>query len=314
MSIRDNVHRLLGELPAGIALVAVAKGRTPEEVAEAVGAGVSMVGENYVQEAERARGAVGGGVQWHFIGHLQRNKVKKAVALCDMIQTVDSVELAREIDRLSAALGKVMPVLVEINSAREKQKTGVMPEEAGSLVKSISGLAHARVMGLMTIGPFTADFEEIRPYFTATRALFEQLKAMELPNVEMRYLSMGMTDSYKVALQEGANMVRIGTAIFGARPSKPPAAREEAVTDAEALAREERVREKTDAAGNRWRKVYFGGGRHFINWLAQCRELGEVEVEEIPAAGFACFAEGGEKVYRIWMKEGGQPSLENQKG
>src|SRR5512136_2811513 len=122
MSIRDNVRQLLGELPAGVALVAVAKGRTPDEVAEAVDAGVSIVGENYVQEAEHARGAVSGGVQWHFTGHLQRNKVKKAVALFDMIQTVDSVELAREIDRHSALLGKVMPVLVEINSAREKQK------------------------------------------------------------------------------------------------------------------------------------------------------------------------------------------------
>jgi PLP dependent protein len=219
MAIRENVRHLLGELPAGVTLVAVVKGRTAAEVAEAVDAGVSIVGENYVQEAERIRGAVGDRVKWHFIGHLQKNKVKKAVELFDMIQTIDSLELAREVDRLSASLGKITEVLVEINSAREKQKTGVAPGDAEGLLKALSCLPNIKVMGLMTIGPFTADAEEIRPYFAATRELFERLRVLSLPNTEMRSLSMGMTGSYRVALEEGANMVRIGTGIFGQRPA-----------------------------------------------------------------------------------------------
>jgi PLP dependent protein len=217
MVIRDNVRQLLGELPAGVTLVAVAKSRTVAEVAEAVDAGVPIVGENYVQEAERIQGAVGNRVKWHFIGHLQKNKVKKAVALFDMIQTVDSLELAREIDRLSAPMGKTTAVLIEINSARERQKTGVMPEDAEGLVKSLSVLANIKIMGLMTIGPLTVDSGNIRPFFAATRELFERLGSLDLPNLEMRYLSMGMTGSYRVALEEGANMVRIGTGIFGQR-------------------------------------------------------------------------------------------------
>jgi pyridoxal phosphate enzyme (YggS family) len=217
MVIRENVRQLLGELPAGVTLVAVAKGRTVDEVAEAIDAGVPIVGENYVQEAERIRGDVSDRVKWHFIGHLQKNKVKKAVTLFDMIQTVDSLELAREIDRLSGPLGKMTAVLMEINSARERQKTGVIPEDAEGLVKSLSVLANIKVMGLMTIGPLTADSGNIRPFFASTRELFERLRALDLPNVEMRYLSMGMTGSYRVALEEGANMVRIGTGIFGQR-------------------------------------------------------------------------------------------------
>jgi PLP dependent protein len=219
MAIRENVRHLLGQLPAGVILVAVAKGRTAAEVTEAVDAGVSIVGENYIQEAEGIRGIVGERVKWHFIGHLQKNKVKRAVALFDIIQTVDSPELAREIDRFSAPLGKITEVLVEINSARERQKTGIAPEDAEGLLKSLSSLPNIKMMGLMTVGPLTEDPEEIRPYFAATRELFERLRALSLPNVEMRYLSMGMTGSYRVALEEGANMVRIGTGIFGQRPT-----------------------------------------------------------------------------------------------
>jgi pyridoxal phosphate enzyme (YggS family) len=217
MGIKENIRKLLNELPRGAELAAAAKGRTPEEVLQAVEAGVRVIGENYVQEAETARAAIGGRAEWHMIGHLQKNKVKKAVALFDMIETVDSIELAREIDRRCAEMGRVMPVLVEVNSGREEQKAGVLPENAEQLIKEISSLPSIRVMGLMTMGPRFGDPEDSRPYFVITRRLFDRIKALKLPDVEMKYLSMGMTNSYQIALEEGANLVRIGTKIFGER-------------------------------------------------------------------------------------------------
>jgi pyridoxal phosphate enzyme (YggS family) len=214
LGIRENVQKLLSELPREVELVVAAKSRTAKEVLEAVEAGVKIVGENYVQEAEKNYSVIENRVKWHFIGSLQKNKVKKAVRLFDMIQTVDSVEIAREIDKRCAQLGRVMPLLVEINSGREKQKSGALPEDAEDLIATISGLPNIRVMGLMTMGPRFGDPEESRPYFTTTRKIFERIKAKKLPNVEMRYLSMGMTNSYRIALEEGANMVRIGTKVF----------------------------------------------------------------------------------------------------
>jgi pyridoxal phosphate enzyme (YggS family) len=217
MGIRENIGELLKELPQGAELAAAAKGRTPDEVLQAVEAGVKVIGENYVQEAEQARAAIGDKAAWHMIGHLQKNKVKKAVALFDMIETVDSIELAREVDKRCAEIGRVMPVLVEVNSGREEQKAGVLPENTEQLVREISRLPNVRVMGLMTMGPRFGNPEDSRPYFVITRQLFQRIKALKLPNVEMKYLSMGMTNSYKIALEEGANLVRIGTKIFGER-------------------------------------------------------------------------------------------------
>jgi hypothetical protein len=217
MSIKQNVARLLSELPEGVELVAAAKGRSPQEVVEAVGAGVKIVGENYVQEAERAYRVVGSKVKWHFIGRLQKNKVKKAVKLFDVIETVDSVELAGEIDKRCEQIGKVMPVLVEINSGEEEQKSGVLPRDAERLIRELSSLNNIRVTGLMTMGPRFGNPEDSRHYFIKTREIFDKIKALRLPDVEMRYLSMGMTNSYRVAVEEGANMVRLGTSLFGER-------------------------------------------------------------------------------------------------
>jgi pyridoxal phosphate enzyme (YggS family) len=215
--IKDNVVQILSELPNGVELVVAAKTREPEEILQAVEAGVKIVGENYVQEAEPAYELVGNRAKWHFIGHLQRNKVKKAVKLFDMIETVDSVEIAREIDKRCAQIGKVMPVLIEINSGREEQKSGVFPEKAEQLVREISSLQNIRVKGLMTMGPRFGNPQDSRPYFVETKKIFDKLKNLGLPNVEMRYLSMGMTNSYKIAIDEGANIVRIGSKIFGER-------------------------------------------------------------------------------------------------
>ena len=215
--IRQNITQILSEIPSGVQLVAAAKTRQPEEILEAIEAGIEIVGENYIQEAEGAYEVVGNRVKWHFIGSLQKNKVKKAVRLFDMIETVDSFDLAREIDKRCAQIGKVMPVLIEVNSGREKQKSGVLPENAEQLVKEISAFPNIRVTGLMTMGPRFGNPEDSRPYFVETKKIFEKMKKLNLPNVEMEYLSMGMTNSYKIAIEEGANMVRIGTKLFGER-------------------------------------------------------------------------------------------------
>ncbi len=215
--IEENVQRILKELPPGVELMAAAKSRTPQEILRAVEAGVQIIGENYVQEALAAFDVVGPSVKWHFIGHLQKNKVKKAVEIFNMIETVDSIELAREINKRCAQRATIMSVLIEINSGREPQKFGVLPEETEDLIKEILPLQNVKIEGLMTMGPMFGDPEDARPYFIETRNLFDQIRRLALPGVEMRYLSMGMTNSYTVAIEEGANIVRIGTKIFGPR-------------------------------------------------------------------------------------------------
>ncbi|RLE06529.1 YggS family pyridoxal phosphate-dependent enzyme, partial [Candidatus Aerophobetes bacterium] len=162
--IRNNVNSLLKEIPDDVILVAAAKTRTPEEVLEAVEAGIKVVGENYVQEAEKAFALIGKRVRWHFIGHLQKNKVRKAIRIFDLIETVDSVDIAREIDKRCSSVGRIMPVLCEVNIAREGTKWGVKPEEVENLVRNISSLKNIRVMGLMTMGPPLEDPEKTRPY------------------------------------------------------------------------------------------------------------------------------------------------------
>ena len=187
------------------------------EILEAIEAGIGILGENYVQEMLQVQDQVKGKVLWHFIGHLQTNKVRKIVGGCDMIQTVDSLRLAREIDKRCQAIGKVMPILIEVNSGREPQKAGVMPEGAVDLIKEIVGLPNLSIQGLMTMGPLAGDPEEARPYFVETRRVFDKLKEDNISGTEMKILSMGMTNSYRVAIEEGSNMVRIGTMIFGPR-------------------------------------------------------------------------------------------------
>ena len=214
---KESIKAILTELPEGVQLVAAAKTRTSVEIMEAINSGVKIIGENYIQEAEKAYNSVGKAAKWHFIGHLQSNKVKIAARIFDMVETVDSVELAMEIDKRCGQTGKVMPVLIEINSGREKQKSGVLPEDAEQFLREIAQLKNVKIMGLMTMGPRFGDSEDSRPYFVATKQIFERIKKLDIPNVEMDYLSMGMTNSYKVAIEEGSNMVRLGTVIFGQR-------------------------------------------------------------------------------------------------
>ncbi|MEA3355731.1 MAG: YggS family pyridoxal phosphate-dependent enzyme [Candidatus Bipolaricaulota bacterium] len=215
--IKDNVKKILDQLPDNVTLVAAAKTRTPEEILEAIEAGVSAIGENYIQEAEQAHSKIGSRARWHFIGHLQRNKVKKAVHIFDMIETVDSPRLAAEIDKRCARIGRTMPVLIEVNSGREPQKMGVPPEDVQDFIKGLSRFERLKPMGLMTMGPRFGNPEKARPYFQRTREIFDSLARLKLENTDWRYLSMGMSNTYEIAIEEGANMVRIGTRLFGKR-------------------------------------------------------------------------------------------------
>jgi PLP dependent protein len=215
--IREAVKKILNELPQGVRLVGAAKTRSDEEIMEAIDAGLEIIGENYVQEAESAFEKIGRRVEWHMIGHLQKNKVRKAVNIFDMIETVDSVKLCRVVDRACGDIAKIMHVLIEINSGEEDRKAGVMPEDAVSVIKEMTCLSNIRVMGLMTMGPFSDDPEDSRPYFRTTKEIFDLIRQQGIEGVDMKYLSMGMSGSYKVAIEEGANLVRIGTGLFGER-------------------------------------------------------------------------------------------------
>ncbi len=218
--IAENAARLLRELPCGVQLEAAAKSRTSAEILQAIEAGIKIIGENYVQEAEKVFRGVGRKARWHFIGHLQKNKVKKAVRIFDLIETVDSRELAEEIDILCARQAKIMPVLLEVNSSAEKQKFGLLPRDVKEFIKAVSSLKNIRVMGLMTMGAQTESPEMSRVCFRRTKELFEEIAREDINGVQMRYLSMGMSDSYRVAIEEGANIIRVGSKIFGPRAAR----------------------------------------------------------------------------------------------
>ena len=215
--IKENVKKILSQLPKHVTLVAAAKKRTAEEVLEAADAGVAAVGENYVQDAQNKFSVVGNKVRWHLIGHLQKNKVKKAVGIFDMIETIDSFDLAKRIDEECQKLDKVMPVLIEINVASEIQKAGILPHKVEDLIKEILPLKNIQLQGLMTMGPFVDEPEDIRPFYKKAKELFDKIVTNHPDYPHWKYLSMGMSDTYSIAIEEGANIVRIGTAIFGLR-------------------------------------------------------------------------------------------------
>jgi hypothetical protein len=209
-----------GRDPSSIRLMAVTKTVDDERIREAVAVGIRLIGENYVQEAQRKIPLLEEGLEWHMIGHLQTNKSKYAVHLFQMIQSVDRLELARELDKRCGTAGLVMPVLIEVNTGDEESKSGVSTDEAVTLVAAVARLPHLSVRGLMTMPPWFSAPEEARPYFRALRVLRDRITDQGLPGVEMAELSMGMSDDFVVAVEEGATMVRIGRAIFGGRPPK----------------------------------------------------------------------------------------------
>jgi len=219
-AVRERIEKACagaGRSPEEVSLVAVSKTVGPERIQEAVGAGLKLFGENRLQEAEPKIEAVTGDITWHMVGHLQRNKVKKAVALFDMIQSVDSYDLALEIGRRSSEMGKTMEVLVEVNTSAEETKFGCRPKDSVDLIERMSHLNGVAVRGLMTIGAFTDDEAAVRNCFVTLRELARKTQEAGISGVEMRYLSMGMTSDFGIAIEEGSNMVRIGTAIFGSR-------------------------------------------------------------------------------------------------
>ena len=201
--------------PQEIKLVAVTKTTTIEQIKEAISAGVKIIGENKVQEAKEKYQILTTDIEWHLVGHLQTNKVKYAIEIFDLIHSVDSIKLAKEIDRRSLQFGMMTNVLIEVNVSGEETKYGIKPEEVEPFLKEISEFSRIKVRGLMTIAPIVEDKEEVRPYFRKLRELFEKIKIKNIKNIRMNYLSMGMTEDFEVAIEEGANMVRIGRGIFG---------------------------------------------------------------------------------------------------
>jgi len=214
-SITERVKTILDSIPANVTLVAACKTRTLDEVREAVDAGITTLGHNYVQEAEGMVGLLDRVVSWHGIGHLQRNKAKKAVELFDVVETVDSVRLANKLDSECAKQGKVMRVLIEVNSGEESNKDGALPGDVPALGAHIAALPRLRLEGLMTMGPLSGDPEDARPYFHKTKEL--SLRLASALGAELPVLSMGMSNSYQVAIEEGATLIRLGTSIFGPR-------------------------------------------------------------------------------------------------
>lgn len=220
-AIQDRISKAAeqsGREAAKIRLVAVSKTMPVDKLKAAVDCGVTLFGENYIQEArEKFNLLYTQDISWHFIGHLQSNKAKYAVKMFDLIHSVDSLKLAREIDKQAAKIDKIQEVLVQVNIAEEASKSGVSAEATTDLIKALSELEHIAVKGLMTMPPYFNAPEKVRPLFAALRHLRDQIQTLEIPGIGMTELSMGMTGDFETAVQEGATLVRIGTAIFGER-------------------------------------------------------------------------------------------------
>ena len=220
-NIRERIRRAADSCnrdPDSIRLVAVSKTVPADTVKAAIEAGAKILGENYVQEArEKFDALVHYPVSWHFIGHLQSNKAKYAVRLFDLIHSVDSLKLARALDKEAKKVDKIQPILIQINISGEETKSGISAAEVPGLILEVSQLKNLSLEGLMTMPPYFYQPEKVRPYFAALRELRDRLKDQPIPNVSMDELSMGMTGDFEVAIEEGATLVRIGTAIFGER-------------------------------------------------------------------------------------------------
>ncbi len=217
LKVRERIERAAqkaGRDPKGIRLVAVSKTVEVARIKEAIEAGVSILGENYVQEAQKKIDDIGKPVSWHFIGHLQSNKAKYAVRLFEMLHSVDSIPLAEELNRRAEQEGRVIKVMVEVNLSREATKFGTDEERVSNLARRIRDLKYLSLEGLMTMPPYFDPPELGRPYYTALRELKEKMIKEGIP---MKELSMGMSNDFEIAVEEGATYVRIGTAIFGPR-------------------------------------------------------------------------------------------------
>lgn len=231
MAIQDNIIKIrqrvysaclkLNKNPEEIKIVAVSKGRSVGQIEEVIGCGILEIGENKVQEALlkynrlQTLNSILPAVKWHMVGHLQTNKVKEAVKVFDLIHSVDSLRLAQEINKQAAKVNKVQNILLEVKTSSEATKFGLPPKEATSILKELSVFNNIKVLGLMTIAPIVDNPESARPYFRKLRQLQDEFSNFRISNLEFSILSMGMTDDFEIAIEEGANIVRIGRAIFG---------------------------------------------------------------------------------------------------
>lgn len=215
--IRNNLEQLNHRIKDGVLLVAVTKTHSPSVINRAIDCGVTDIGENKVQEImdkyERVKP-----VRWHMIGHLQRNKVKYIIDKVDLIHSVDSLKLAREIDKRAGQIERTMDILIQVNAAGEESKFGISPEETGPLIREILEICeNIRIKGLMCIAPFKEDPDKVRPFFAQVKQQYDQLGRISHERLDFVYLSMGMSHDFRVAIEEGANLVRVGSAIFGQR-------------------------------------------------------------------------------------------------
>lgn len=219
--IRNRVARRCqsaGRDPSEIVLLGVSKTFPADDIAEAVRYGVRDIGENYVQELLQKRSSLNDEqIRWHFIGHLQSNKVRQIVDWIHLIHAVDTVQLATEVNHRARTANRTVDILLEVNTTGERSKFGLQPDRTVEFVKELTSLENIRICGLMTVGPFLPDPEGSRPMFRQLRVLRDEISRLHQPNVSMRHLSMGMTGDFEVAIDEGATILRIGTAIFGSR-------------------------------------------------------------------------------------------------
>ena len=201
-----------------VRLLAASKSQSLDAIRAAVGAGIALIGENYVQEAKEKKHQLSDArVEWHMIGHLQRNKAQAALALFDVIESLDNLALMRELDKEAAKRNITARTFVEVNLAGEESKTGIARENVAGFLEEIAELGHVRVEGLKTVPPFLEDPEDVRPYFRELREMRDSLSSLNLPNIKLKELSMGMSHDFTVAIEEGATIVRVGTTLFGPR-------------------------------------------------------------------------------------------------
>ena len=230
MSVRENLELVreqlaaacsrAGRKPEEVRLVAIAKTKPADMVREAFAAGQTIIGESYVQEFVDKVETIAEPVEWHFVGALQTNKVKYLAGKVALIHSVDRLHLAEEIDRQWGKIGAAADILIQLNLGHELTKSGTSEEELEALVREIVQFPHLRIRGLMTLPPYIENPEEVRPYFRHLRELARHIEGLAIPGVEMRELSMGMTHDFEVAIEEGATLIRVGTAIFGMRRPK----------------------------------------------------------------------------------------------
>ncbi len=224
--IKDNIATIQKEIlkscekvgrdPKEIQLIAVTKTIDPVRINEAIGAGITDIGENKVQEIMDKYSAVSE-VNWHMIGHLQTNKVKYIIDKVKLIHSLDSIKLAEEINKKAKQRNIMINTLIQVNVAQEETKFGIAVDEIDDFIEKLQLLNYVQVKGLMTIAPYDEDPERVRKYFRILKSIFDKIKMKNLQGIEMKYLSMGMSNDFKIAIEEGANMIRIGTAIFGKR-------------------------------------------------------------------------------------------------